>query len=479
MATSGLRATPFRLVIAAGVSAACLPVAAASAQEAGDPPASATSAVTRSFTLPEAIAYARAHEPELQAARARLDAVKADASVTRARWYPSLTGTAQIVGATANNSTGTYLPISSFDNPRVSSTPAVSAASASLAPAVTTLLGAGARQQVCDFGRITAQAAADDLRADAARYSTEATRLLVEDEVEESFYAVSTAKSILDVATNAYARAAVHRDLAKVGVTSGLRRPIELTRAEAVLDRYDLDRVRGRRGVAVAESVFAAAVGVPEALLDISGDPPVPADLPALGSALATALAANPELQAAVALVRAQQKQTSAVEAEMRPSLYLSSAVSVNSGGAAPSSGSPLFARGLLPMVPNWDVGLVLAWPMYDATTRARAHRARLEEVARQADVAVVRRRLVAVVERAYLDLAAAREALPVLRHALAAAVANYDQANARFEVGLGNSVELADAEDLRSTAEIDLALGTFEVARARAALGRAIAEHL
>ena len=44
-------------------------------------------------------------------------------------------------------------------------------------------------------------------------------------------------------------------------------------------------------------------------------------------------------------------------------------------------------------------------------------------------------------------------------------------------KAGLGTGVELADAETLRTDAEIQFALGRFEVARARAALGRAIAE--
>ena len=59
------------------------------------------------------------------------------------------------------------------------------------------------------------------------------------------------------------------------------------------------------------------------------------------------------------------------------------------------------------------------------------------------------------------------------------AAVANYAQADARFKAGLGTSVELADAEALRTEAEIQLALGKFDLARARAQLGRVIAARL
>jgi outer membrane protein len=70
-----------------------------------------------------------------------------------------------------------------------------------------------------------------------------------------------------------------------------------------------------------------------------------------------------------------------------------------------------------------------------------------------------------------------ARDALPSLEHELEAARANYAQAEARFKAGLGTSVELADAEALRADAEIHLAIGVFDLARTRAAFGRAIAE--
>ena len=81
--------------------------------------------------------------------------------------------------------------------------------------------------------------------------------------------------------------------------------------------------------------------------------------------------------------------------------------------------------------------------------------------------------------QRAYVAVEVARDALPGLERAQVAARANYAQADARFKAGLGTRVELADAEALRTDAEIQLALGQFELARARAAFGRAIAEGL
>ncbi|HEY2370214.1 MAG TPA: TolC family protein, partial [Polyangiaceae bacterium] len=67
----------------------------------------------------------------------------------------------------------------------------------------------------------------------------------------------------------------------------------------------------------------------------------------------------------------------------------------------------------------------------------------------------------------------------PGLERAATAAVANYEQADARFKAGLGTAIEIADAEALRAQTEIDLALGKFDLAKARAQLDRAIARNL
>jgi outer membrane protein TolC len=157
----------------------------------------------------------------------------------------------------------------------------------------------------------------------------------------------------------------------------------------------------------------------------------------------------------------------------------VSGALSGNAGGGAPSSGDRPEGQGFLPVVPNWDVGLVLSWPIFDQTVRARTRQSRAEEQLYREQAAAVNLKLAASIEEAYTDVVTARDALPVLQRALDAAVANYNQANARFAAGMGNAIEMADAEDLRTTAEVDLARGTFEIARARAALGRFIAEGL
>lgn len=204
--------------------------------------ARAEPAEPRALTLPEAIAYARTHQPLLRAARARLRAIEIDGAITRARWQPTFVATAQMFAGTTNNTTGSYVAVPGFDNPRVSATRAESPSSALWAPSPSSLAGIGARQEVYDFGRLTAAAAADDLRADAERQSFEATQITLDYDVVEAYVAVCATKGVLEATRRAIERATVHRDEAKAGVSAGLRRPIELTRAEA--DLYDFSFVK-------------------------------------------------------------------------------------------------------------------------------------------------------------------------------------------------------------------------------------------
>jgi outer membrane protein len=467
---------PPRLLRLALLGGALALLGAGRAADAADA-AHSTDAAPRTITLEDALAYAHAHQPDLRAALARVDAARAGADATRARWYPTLTGAAELAAGSTNNSTGSYLAVPGIDNPRVSATRADNVSSSSLVPAATSLVALGLRQEVYDFGRISARATADDMRADVARFSATGEKLVVDYHIEESYFAVYAAKAVVRASSNATERARTHRDQARAGFEAGLRRPIELTRAEAVLDRYELARIRARRDVTVAQSILAAAVGVSDRLLDITDKPPTLAELPSLEAAFDAATTRNPDLAAALARIRTQEKETRAIASETRPNLMFSAAVSGNAGGASPSSGDSAQGAGLIPLVPNWDVGLVLAWPLLDETVKERARQSRLLEETERDEAESVRQRLRASVEQAYTEVEAARDALPVLQRALDAAVANYDQANARFNAGLGNSVELADAEELRVEAEIELAEGTFDLARTRATLGRFIAE--
>jgi outer membrane protein len=433
----------------------------------------------RTMTIAQALSYAHEHQPAIHAALARVAARTAEAKIASAQWLPTVSAAAELFGMTANNTTGTFLPTDVLDVPRIGATPAVlSSSNASWSPHAATFVGAGLQQEVFDFGRIGAQRAAADALAEASSHRADADRLDVDFGVEEAYFSVLAAKGIVKASDEAYERARVDRDFAKRGVDSGLRSPMDLTRAEADLARFDVDRVRSRGGLAIAQSVLAAAIGSTESAVDVAAEAPLPADMPTLADAIRMAQTRDPRLVAAFSELKAAEEHTRAVGAELRPDLSFTATISGRAGGAPAAAGSPSGA-GWLPNIPNWDVGLVLVWPIFEGTIVARRDAAKSEEQVRRDEVDLARLNDVARVRKAFAEVAVARNALVALQNEVIAAKANYDQADARFRAGLGNAVELADAEAVRTYADIQLALGEFEVARARAAFGRAIAEGL
>jgi outer membrane protein TolC len=182
-------------------------------------------------------------------------------------------------------------------------------------------------------------------------------------------------------------------------------------------------------------------------------------------------------LLGARAQIRGAEATARAIGAELRPDLSLSATFSARAGTATPTSGPLSPDYGPLPTVPNWDVGLVLRWPLYDAVVTARRNAAASRIEVARTDAAVLGRQETAAVQQAYVGLEIAGAALAGLERAVEAAHANYAQAEARFKAGLGTSLELADAEAVRTDAEIQLAVGRFDAQRARAVLARLLAE--
>jgi outer membrane protein TolC len=434
----------------------------------------APAASPRRMSLDEARAFARSHHLRVIAARQRLVAAQRDADVPGAQWLPRLGAMAQVVGSTANNSTTTILGTSTVDLPRIGGTRVED--NPHLQPYPSTAAALGVRQELYDFGRIAAEKNAAVLAGEVEKFRVASTALDIDFGVEQSFFAVLAAASIEVASRGAYDRAAQHRDFARANVQSGMRPPIELTRAEADVARYEAGMMRARASVHVARSIFAVAVGVDDIELDVSGPSGEVSALPPLATVLGMA-SGSPTVLEGRARVEAQRASTKALDAQTRPNVMGTASVSGRAGGASPSAGPVPYGDGWLPAVPNYDVGVVFTWPIVEPIwdRRVEASRAREQALSFEAEATLKNQR--GAISAAYQDAAVAQQTLGALQRGADAARANYDQADNRFRVGLGTSTELADAQALRTEADIQLAIGRFQMARTRAALERAIAE--
>ena len=427
------------------------------------------------MTINEALQYAQGHQPELRAARERFLTVSAEARIASAQWLPSVGAAVELVGSSVNNSTGTGLAARYAELPRIGGTAIQTRPR--WQPYATTLAAASLRQEVFDFGRIAAQEMADSALIAIERNRLQAAHLDISLLVVQGYYAVRAAHAVAVAAAQAEERAKVHRDFADVAVKAGLRPPIERTLAAADMAKYTVGRIRADGNIRIARSVFAAAVGYPSAELDAadSQEPSVPT--PTLAQVEQRALANLPEVLQARDQRRAQHARTAAIDATLRPNLYASASVSARAGGAPANGGAVSEGRGFLPVVPNYDVGVVLSWPIYEPVVNAAVGASQQREWAFEAEFTAAQQRARTSAQQAYGRMRVAESALEALAQETDAARSNYEQAEARFRAGLGTSTELADAEALRLDAEVQQAVGDFELATARSQLKRVMGE--
>lgn len=433
------------------------------------------------MTLSEALAFAAVHSPALGTALAQVREGEAVTDIPRTRWTPTAGASVQFFGATVNNTTAVSLPGGDgLDLPRIGGRaydPTLGFDSAAAwQPYASSLAAVGIQQQLWDFGVTAAQQASADAALAANRQDLAVRQLDITLAVTVAFTAVQAAHQVETAATAATVRAQAHRDQAAALVKGELRSRIYLARAEAELARLQVAALHARSGVVVAESALAQVVGFDQPLLDAEGAALPRSPLPPLPEAIRVALDHDPGLKALEAKINSQLEQARATADLSHPTIFATGAVSMRSGGATTAGVTAPSLDGFLPQTPNWDVGLVANWTFLDPVVSARARAEREHARVLEGQLAEARQAIVSAAQDSWARSDASAQVIPRLEQALAAAKENYDQANVRFDQGLGTSVEIADAERLLTDAEVQLVEGQFDFQRSRAQLDRVMA---
>lgn len=463
------------LVLALGVTARA--VAQPPDAPASDEPHAGDGSEVHAITFADALARARAHQPRIREALAEEGVRRAELAAPPARWLPRLGATIQAVLGTDNNSAANWLSSGgAVEMPRIAGTDFLQDPSQIVwTPYLTTAVGIGLDQEVFDFGRIDAARHAADAELEAAQARTAATELGVEARAREAYVAVQAAREVLRASAAARTRAEEVVRGTRAFVDQGLRAPVDAARAEAELARYVVAVEHARAAVHVARAQLAAAIGADELELD-AADPPAPVALPPLTEALAR-VDAVPELAAAAAEARAAHARVDAANAELLPDLRLIATV-MGAAGGAPAAGhsGPAFGAGGVPFVPNYYAGLVLRWHFFDQEALVRRDVASAESEASLARIETAREESRIAIEEAWYTARGAEASLDALQRARDAAVVSYEQVDARYRQGLASALEIADAENLRTSAEVALAVGRFSLEQTRAELARRMA---
>jgi outer membrane protein len=287
-----------------------------------------------------------------------------------------------------------------------------------------------------DFGRVRGLIHEQQYEAQAARARYELARLNLILEVCQRYFEVLATKAQIKVYEKAVEQRQEHLHEAQLMAQAELKPEIDVYTTQAQLSRSQLDLIRARNAGADAKVALDNAMGLSENALEyhmadqLTWDP-INITLPQL---LNDAFAMRPDLQ-----MMAHQAEAAGARVKIYRSDYFPT---LQGAGAYETMGTGL------PASNNFDVGVVVSWPIFNGfQTEHQVAQAKYNQQAINHQIEDLRQQIVLEVTRSFLDWQASVAAIGKAQAVLDASQEELHLAEHRYKAGLGNVVELEDAQ--------------------------------
>lgn len=337
---------------------------------------------------------------------------------------------------------------------------------------------ASANWRITDFGLTGAQIRAAELNVEAAQAGTQTNTLDVRTNVELSYLEAIARARAVNVAETTVRNEELHLDQAKRFVAAQARDPIEVAVAQARAANAKAALAQSRSSAAISLANLRSAIGWVDPMQTLTVGqtwPTAPPDTmpPALPALVATARLKRPELVQLDKQVAAAEANIDVARKSRRP--VLSATARVNYGpGASYDPMLGTFVSNFSATHPNWNIGLSLSWLLYDGGRRSadvRVARANRESALAQRDALLLQ--MTSQLDATRATIEAARASIEASTEAVTAARAQLRLAEARYAQGLGNQIELTDAQVALTLSEGNLIQAEWGLASAWASLRR------
>jgi outer membrane protein len=406
------------------------------------------------LTLAQAVDQAISHQPTLRQAQANVDAAQGRVEQARSPALPQASAS-----AIYQRTTGNFTP-----RPGASTT-LQTPASWSFRSYNFFSFGVSASQLIYDFGQAAGRRRAAEANREVARAFEQQSALEVVLAVERAYYQALAQRELARVAREAVANQEKHLTQVRGLVEAGLRPDIDLARVRTDLANTRVALIGAENGEALGRALLNQQMGTPGSKYTLADEPrpPVPGETGPLEPLVDTAVSGRPEL---LGLARARQAQEATIAA-----LRAGYAPSLAAGAGATEAGT-----GLDRLVPNWVVGATLTWPLLQGgLTAGQVHEARATLAALEAQEQAIRLQVWVEVEQGQLGVRAAQGEGAAAEEALASAREQLRLAEGRYTAGLGNVIELGDAQVAFTNAAAQAVQARYNVALARAQLTAAL----
>ncbi len=324
--------------------------------------------------------------------------------------------------------------------------------------------GATAKQTIFDFGKTWTNVSIQKQNIEASRSDLENTEEQIILNVKQAYYNHLRAKRNRTVAAETLTQFQQHLEQAKAFYEVGTKPKFDVTKAEVDLSNARLNLIRAENAVRLTMVTLNNAIGVPDAPeYTIEDNLSFAKYAVGLEDAVKRAYENRPELKALTARRIAAEKAIYVAKTGYFPIL---------TGNASWSwSGERIDARD-----GGWNAGVGLSIPIFSGfLTRNQISEAKANLSILKANEEALRQNVLLEVQQNYLNLNESEERIVTAELTVRQAKENHEIATGRYAAGVGNPIEVTDAEVALSNAKASHIQALYDYKVAAASLEKAI----
>ncbi len=290
-------------------------------------------------------------------------------------------------------------------------------------------------QNIYDFGKTSSQVQIQKLNLDSSASDLANVSQQTIFNVKIAYYGVIQTKYQKIVAEDTVKSTELHLEQAKGFFEVGTRPKFDVTKAEVDMSNARLNLIRAQNAFRIAIATLNNTMGVPEAPdYEIDDNLYFEKYEMTFEEAIDNAYRNRPDLASLVSKRLASEKSIELAKTGYYPTL---------TGNAAYNWGGEKF-----PLDDGWNVGVTLSFPLFSGfltTYQVAESKANLNVI--KANEVFLKQSIYLEVQQAYMTLRAAEDAIPAAKLGVEQARENLDIANGRYSAGVGNPIEVSDAE--------------------------------
>jgi outer membrane protein len=388
----------------------------------------------QALTLQQAEQLAIRNHPQIQAATYLASAAKEQTIEAKSAYYPTIYGS--ITAADAENDS--RITAGALNNPIIYEREGN---------------GINVNQLITDFGRTHELVKSSSYRAKAAEEDVVTTRADVLIAVDEAFYAVLKAQSVLTVAQQTVKERQLVSDQVTALEQNKIKSGLDVSFANVDLAQAQLLLIQAQNALDASFAQLSEALGYSDQRAFQLTEQPLPsAPPPDINPLIQEAMADRPELIAQHFTVSSARSYATAERDLWFPTLSAAGAAGVTPEGA--DQLAPRYAAaGVNLNIPIFNGRLFNALHS-EASERARAEDASLRDL---------QDRIARDVRTAWLNANSAYQRLAVTDQLLAQANQALDLASSRYKLGLSSIIELSQAQLNQTQAQIEQASAKYD----------------